>query len=605
MEEIETIIDYDRRLREIANKAFSLGDPISNERLVSKVLLSLPERFDIKICAIDEAKDTTQIALEDLISSLYIFEMNMDMQKKDKGKTIAFQVSNDSYNDLLQLFQEVNESDFCEDSISYITKKFGDYVKRIRDKKKARPPSKLPSLLAPEKLHKFPAQGRFRPSNEDDDLEAGDEEITLESVHKLYEELYADWIKRNKINTTLMKEKIELKNVVAKLEVILTKKDLELCKIEDELQKMTKTLIKFNSSTSKLESILLMGIYDKKGLGFKDNVFEIGESSKSIVFVKGKANSSKQLQSTSSGKSLPPKGQSVAHVSKQRKHKYVCHYCFKPGHIMPYCFKIKEDCMNTKSNRMLRMLPNTCCNTSNCRPSVRQIWAPNVKGHWYFNSGRSHHITGSREHLTDSIEQKGGRVTYKGGAKGRIVEKGNIECRRTTKALQCSSCRIINLNLISISQLCDDNLHVKFDKHTCKVLDETNVCIMTKTRSSDNYYQISEERTCKHAEVSELDLWRQKLEHLNFKTLKNLCKYDAVRGMPNLSSGIRYGCGDCQKDKQTRVSHHVLQDFGTTHLELLHMDLMGPMEVESFRVKEYSFVCVDDFSCFSRERNFT
>ncbi|XP_073057182.1 uncharacterized protein [Primulina eburnea] len=30
MEEIETITDYDRRLRDIANEAFSLGDPISN-----------------------------------------------------------------------------------------------------------------------------------------------------------------------------------------------------------------------------------------------------------------------------------------------------------------------------------------------------------------------------------------------------------------------------------------------------------------------------------------------------------------------------------------------------------------------------------------------
>ncbi|XP_073284718.1 uncharacterized protein, partial [Primulina huaijiensis] len=106
MEESENILDYDRRLREIANEAFSLGDPISNERLVSKVLRSLPERFNIKICAIDEAKDTSQMALEELISSLRTFKMNMDMQKKDKGKTIAFQVSNDSYDDLLQISKE-------------------------------------------------------------------------------------------------------------------------------------------------------------------------------------------------------------------------------------------------------------------------------------------------------------------------------------------------------------------------------------------------------------------------------------------------------------------------------------------------------------------
>ncbi|XP_075486288.1 uncharacterized protein LOC142525886 [Primulina tabacum] len=55
MEENETIVEYDRRLRDIENEAFSLGDPMSNERLVSKVLRFLPERFNIKICAIDES----------------------------------------------------------------------------------------------------------------------------------------------------------------------------------------------------------------------------------------------------------------------------------------------------------------------------------------------------------------------------------------------------------------------------------------------------------------------------------------------------------------------------------------------------------------------
>ncbi|XP_075515453.1 uncharacterized protein LOC142550100 [Primulina tabacum] len=59
MEESENILEYDRRLREIANEAFSLKDPISNEQLVSKVLRSFPERFNVKICAIDEAEDTS------------------------------------------------------------------------------------------------------------------------------------------------------------------------------------------------------------------------------------------------------------------------------------------------------------------------------------------------------------------------------------------------------------------------------------------------------------------------------------------------------------------------------------------------------------------
>ncbi|CAA0808198.1 Unknown protein, partial [Striga hermonthica] len=34
-------------------------------------------------------------------------------------------------------------------------------------------------------------------------------------------------------------------------------------------------------------------------------------------------------------------------------------------------------------------------------------------------------------------------------------------------------------------------------------------------------------------------------------------------------------------------------------LELLHMDLTGPIQVESYNGKKYIFVCVDDFSRFT------
>ena len=54
-------------------------------------------------------------------------------------------------------------------------------------------------------------------------------------------------------------------------------------------------------------------------------------------------------------------------------------------------------------------------------------------------------------------------------------------------------------------------------------------------------------------------------------------------------------CGSCQSGKQQRASHKVIQDKATSKvLQLLHMDLMGPMQVESLAGKKYAFVCVDD-----------
>ncbi|XP_073121547.1 uncharacterized protein [Henckelia pumila] len=70
MEKNETIMQYNTRLKCLAYEAFVLGDPISNERLVFKVLRSVPKRFHTKVCAIDESKDTSIMGLEELISSL-------------------------------------------------------------------------------------------------------------------------------------------------------------------------------------------------------------------------------------------------------------------------------------------------------------------------------------------------------------------------------------------------------------------------------------------------------------------------------------------------------------------------------------------------------
>ena len=48
------------------------------------------------------------------------------------------------------------------------------------------------------------------------------------------------------------------------------------------------------------------------------------------------------------------------------------------------------------------------------------------------------------------------------------------------------------------------------------------------------------------------------------------------------------------------MSHQKVQHLTTTKvLELLHMDLMGPMQVESLGGKKYAYVVVDDYSRYT------
>ena len=52
--------------------------------------------------------------------------------------------------------------------------------------------------------------------------------------------------------------------------------------------------------------------------------------------------------------------------------------------------------------------------------------------------------------------------------------------------------------------------------------------------------------------------------------------------------------------KQTKASHHKVNVIATSRcLELLHVDLMGPIRAESLGGKRYIMVIVDNFSRYT------
>ncbi|PNX84518.1 gag-pol polyprotein, partial [Trifolium pratense] len=68
--------------------------------------------------------------------------------------------------------------------------------------------------------------------------------------------------------------------------------------------------------------------------------------------------------------------------------------------------------------------------------------------------------------------------------------------------------------------------------------------------------------------------------------MKKAIAKEAIRGLPKLKIEEGSICGECQIGKQTKMSHPKLQHLITSRvLELLHIDLMGPMQVESLRGK--------------------
>jgi hypothetical protein len=163
----------------------------------------------------------------------------------------------------------------------------------------------------------------------------------------------------------------------------------------------------------------------------------------------------------------------------------------------------------------------------------------------------------------------------------------------------------LTVNLISISQLCDQGLKVNFTKLECLVSNEEDEVLMKGTKSKDKcYLWVTQEEahvaTCLVSKEDEVQLWHQKLGHLNLRGMKKVVTVEAIRGLPKLKIAEGNICGECQNGKQTRMSHPKLEHQVTSKpLELLHMDLMGPMQVESSGGKRYAFVVVDDFTRYT------
>jgi len=74
MKETETIKEYFDRLFIVVNKIRLLREDLSDRRIVEKVLVSLPERFETKISALEDSRDPTKISLIELMNSLQTLE---------------------------------------------------------------------------------------------------------------------------------------------------------------------------------------------------------------------------------------------------------------------------------------------------------------------------------------------------------------------------------------------------------------------------------------------------------------------------------------------------------------------------------------------------
>nr|GEW47279.1 retrovirus-related Pol polyprotein from transposon TNT 1-94 [Tanacetum cinerariifolium] len=103
-----------------------------------------------------------------------------------------------------------------------------------------------------------------------------------------------------------------------------------------------------------------------------------------------------------------------------------------------------------------------------------------------------------------------------------------------------------------------------------------------------------------NASKTKSELWHRRLSHLNFGVINHLARQGHVRGLPKLKFKKDHLCSACAKGKSKKKSHKPKsKDTNQEKLYLLHMDLCGPMRVESVNGNNYILFIVDDYSRFT------
>ena len=225
------------------------------------------------------------------------------------------------------------------------------------------------------------------------------------------------------------------------------------------------------------------------------------------------------------------------------------------------------------------------------------------KSKWFLDSGCSKHMTYDASELENYRPVKGFNVSFGSGVKGRAVGMGDLVIGKTV-ITQVYHVTHLEYKLLSISQICDLGMSVLFEAKTASVINKMGETVIRGKRVNLTYvidWESAKSEVCLTAQKDQENwIWHKKLCHLNFKYINRLVAKGLVRGLPAKAYKKDGICGACQMGKQIKATFKSIQRPSSERiLNLLHMDLFGPVTPASIKERKYTLVVVDDFSKFT------
>ncbi|UYV76036.1 hypothetical protein LAZ67_13002273 [Cordylochernes scorpioides] len=329
-----------------------------------------------------------------------------------------------------------------------------------------------------------------------------------------------------------------------------------------------------------------------------------------------------------------------AYRSKDRRNHYQqnrqkeCFVCHKKGHLAKDCwFKNKR---TQEKHGRINANSNTNYNKQNFRNNANTVSSKPVEQTFntstdrvFENSSNNYSqiqtwclVSGCTTHLSPHLDWMENVMPYE--SEINLAEEGKVTHATAKGDIKVSTCtengienvqikgvlHVPNLrsNLLSIYELTNKGNTVIFNRDGAKIYNEQDDLIeeaqiqdrmyVMETRSRDEYSEKTENVMTTKDDFSNdnISLWHRRLNHLNEAYMKEIIQRNVVLRF-NVKFKNLPECETCIMGKLTRQpSHPVTTNCTTKPLEMVHMDLCGPMPYQSLGGSKYFFVLVDDFS---------
>jgi transposase InsO family protein len=153
-------------------------------------------------------------------------------------------------------------------------------------------------------------------------------------------------------------------------------------------------------------------------------------------------------------------------------------------------------------------------------------------------------------------------------------------------------------NILSAEQLMEKGFEIFMKNQTLHLKDKQERQIARVEMGENRMFKLNlrriEEKCLKVNKEDEAWIWHMSFRHLGYNVLRDLVKKKSVQVLSNLEFEKKF-CEGCVIGKQMRRSFEKSQYQAKRPLELIHIDICGPITQGSFSGKRYFITFIDDF----------